>query len=930
MFVTTHTDVLLSFSCFRFDPNNQCLWREGKMLPLRPKVFAVLQCLLAKAGQMVSKAELLKAGWPGTVVGDAVLTVCIQEIRELLGDNATTPRFIVTVHRRGYRFIAAITAVPSSEFRVPSSPPLPAPSPQRPAPTLVGRSPELQRMDACLTAALHGQRQLMFVSGEAGIGKTALIDTFVTHACEQHALRVIHGQCVEHHGAAEAYLPVLDAFGRLCRNPREARVVDILRRFAPTWLMQMPWLLSNAEREALQREPRTVTRERMLREMAEALEALTEEAPLVCILEDLHWSDSATLDLLSVLARRREPARLLILGSYRPVEVTSQDHPLRAITRDLQQRNHGKEISLDLLSREAVEQYVAACVGEHGLHPTPLVDARALATVLYRCTEGNPLFLVKLIEELVARQALAQTAEQWEHTSAPDISAVIPHNIRQMVDQQLERLSPEQQKTLLTASVEGVEFSAITIATVLKEPADVVEDRCDDLGQRSTFLQAADAGEWPDGTLTARYRFTHALYRTILYERLTATQRVRIHLHIGTSIESAYEERASEKAAELAVHFELGRDYRRAVRYLWQSSTNALLRQANREAITALRKGLTLLARWPDPAERVPHELRMQLRYGQIVMALKGYASPDVEQAYGRARVLCQRIGETPKLFPAIAGLWGFHLVRAELTVAREFAEQLLRLASATQETDKLVDAHFMLGCTLLYLGEFPSARRHFEAGKALHAAPSHYWYASLAVQDPTVACLPYGAFTLWFMGYPDQAVEWNSTASARARGLAHPFSLVFSVDMAATLHYSRGEVQEARQQAETLLTLARDQEFALWEGTAMMTLGWALTRQGQETDGLHQMEQGLAAFRATGAQVSQTMYLTMFAESCGRKHEFSRGLALLDEALAAVHRTGEHFYEAEIYRVKGELMLQQQFKLMLRSFLKALLRIDN
>ncbi len=908
------TEALLAFSSFRFDPHNQCLWRAEEMLPLRPKVFAVLHCLLANAGQMVSKAELLKSGWPETVVGDAVLTVCIQQIRELLGDNATTPRFIATVHRRGYRFIATITTttVPSSEFQVPSSLPLPAPRPQHPAPILVGRVTELTRLEAGLSAACQGRRQLIFVAGEAGMGKTTLIDTFVTQAREQHALRVLHGQCVEHHGASEAYLPILDALGRLCRDPREAQVVGILRRFAPTWLIQMPWLLNNSEREALQRELRTVTRERMLREMAEALEALTKEAPLVCILEDLHWSDSATLDLLSVLARRREPARLLLLCSYRPLEVSAQDHPLKALTLDLQGRNHSDEISLDLLSRDAVEQYVTACVEAEGIHPAPPVDAHALAAVLYHHTEGNPLFMVKLIDDLEARAALTQTATQGEGTVTATLATVVPHTIRQMVEQQFERLSPVQQKTLLTASVEGVEFSATSIAAVLNESVEVLEECCDHLVQRSAFLQFADAGNWPDGNVVARYRFTHALYRTILHERLTVPQRVRTHLRIGTSIEAAYGERAREKAAELAVHFELGRDYRKAVRYLQHSATNALARQANREAIGALQKGLTLLAQWPDPGERVPHELRMQLLYGQVMMAVKGYASPEVEHAYGRARALCQRLGETPKLFPAIAGLWGFHLVRAELTIARELADQLLRLASATQEAAQLLDAHFMLGCTLFYLGELTAAHQHFEAGKALHATQDHYGYASRAVQDPTVACFAYGAFTLWFLGSPDQAFEWNDAALKRAHELAHPFSLVFSVDMAASLHYCRGEIAEARRQAEILLTLAKDQEFALWEGTARMTLGWALTWQEQADQGLKQMERGFAAFRATGAQTSQTLYLTMFAGIRGRRGEFDKGLALLEEAFAAAQRTGERFYEAEMYRVKGEITLLQ------------------
>src|SRR5262245_59883529 len=305
------TEPAILFSPFRLDPGNARLWRESQVIKLRPKSFAVLRYLLERPGQLVTKEELLNAVWPNTYVSDALVKDSILEIRKALGDDPRAPQFVETVHRRGYRWLASLRSaspVPSSEFKVQSS--SLAPSPQHLPPTLVGREAELRQLHQWLGKALDGKRQIVFVTGEPGIGKTTVVEAFLERI--EGELWIGRGQCVEHYGAGEAYMPVLEALGRLCREPGGTQLMELLNQYAPTWLAQMPALLKTNELEAVQRRAQGATHERMLREMVEAIDALTAERPLILCLEDLHWSDVSTLELLAVVARRQETARLLV------------------------------------------------------------------------------------------------------------------------------------------------------------------------------------------------------------------------------------------------------------------------------------------------------------------------------------------------------------------------------------------------------------------------------------------------------------------------------------------------------------------------------------------------------------------------------------------------------------------------------------------
>jgi AAA ATPase domain len=330
-------------------------------------------------------------------VSEGVLTACMRTLRQALGEDAQQPRYIVTVHRLGYRFVAPVTA------GAPVTPPGTPPSPPASPPLVVGRAAELAQLHTWFAQARQGGRQMVFVTGEAGMGKTTLVDAFLADVAAAQTAWIGRGQCIEHFGAGEAYLPLLEVLGRLGRGPDGERLVACLRQYAPTWLVQLPALVGEAERAALRQQGQGVTPQRMLRELAEALEALTAEQPLIVVLEDVPWSDASTVEALALLARRRDAARLMVIGTYRPVELIVRAHPLKALKQELALHRHCAEVPLGYLNRAAVQAYLA----QRG---PPEVEAAELAAWVQRRTEGHPLFMVHVVEELAHRGWLTAEA----------------------------------------------------------------------------------------------------------------------------------------------------------------------------------------------------------------------------------------------------------------------------------------------------------------------------------------------------------------------------------------------------------------------------------------------------------------------------------------------------------------------------------------
>lgn len=900
-------DKLISFPPFFLDLANECLWRDSQAIKLRPKAFSLLHYVLARAGQLVTKEELLEAVWPDTFVGDAVLKVTVRQIREALGDDPKSPRFIETAHRRGYRFICKLAEggrMPEGTEQARGHQVASASSSGAAdsTPRVVGRDEALSRLRTWFERMLGGERQVVFVAGEAGIGKTALVDTFAQNLTPDRGIRVGRGQCLEQYGTGEAYLPVLEAMGRMCRE--QAQVIDVLRSHAPMWLLQMPSLLSASDREALSREVLGATRERMLREMCEALEALAADQPLVLILEDLHWSDYSTLDLISYLARQRGAARLMLIGTYRTVELIVSGHPLKAVKQELLAKRQCRELPLEYLGREAVSSYLSA------RFPGNRFPAK-LAGLIHERTEGHPLFMVNVVEYLMAEGMIVEREGGWELMGEiKRIEPDVPDSIKQMIEKQIDHLGVAEQRTLEAASVAGAEFSTPAVAAGLGEELTTVEARCDELARRHQFIQDRGVHVLPNGEAATRYGFIHALYHSVLYGRLPASRRVQLHRRIGAQGEAVYGERARDIAAELAMHFERGADHQQAAKYLQQAADKAVRRFAFHEAVVLSRHGLELLRHLPDTPERARQELCLQLTLGVPLVATEGYAASVVGGVYLRARELYQQLGDTPDVSEILWGLWTFYTLRAELVIAREIAEEFLRLAERLPYPGLAMRGHWALEITFLHSGEFLSALEHYEKALSLYDPERHVEDAFFYALNPGVVMPCFAAWALWFLGQPEEALSRVREALTRARELAEPLSLAHALLFASILYQLLREEGLAQEHTDAAFTLSSEHGLAMYQTMATIMQGWVLLKRGRHEEAITRMRQGLEALQATGTELVRPHFLGLLAEALGKNGQVAEGLRILEEALDAAQSSGERYYQAELYRLKGELLL--------------------
>ncbi len=772
-----------------------------------------------------------------------------------------------------------------------------------------GREAELSYLHQHLDEALAGARRIVFVTGEAGLGKTTLVEAFLDEIDTGSAgVRIGHGQCLEHRGPGEAYMPVLEALGRLCRAAAGGReLVVLLAQQAPSWLAQMPGLLDTAAFEALERRNRGVTRERMLREMVEAVEAMTAERPLVLVLEDLHWSDPSTVDLLARLVRRREPARLLVIGTYRPADVRASGHPLYATAQELCVRGHCEELALAFLTQTAVEEYLAARFPGAVLPPE-------LAGLLHQRTDGNPLFITSLADSWVAEGLLVRTEDSWCLWAAPEeLIAGVPGTLRQLIEQQLERLGPEDQEILEAASVAGREWSAAVVAAAVGRDGDDAEARCAALARQGRFLHTRGTAEWPDGTIASRYGFIHDVYQEVLYDGVPAGRRARLHQRCGARLETGYGLRAREGAAELAVHFVRGRDFERALRYLELAADQALQRSAQSEAIAHVDAGLEVLRHLPDEAERVRWELSLQTRRGEILTATEGWSSAGAERAFLRARELCRPAGDRPpELSRVLYGLANLYEFRGQFDTSETLIKQRLRLA-ANADDASFLQAQELLACSLYHRGRFDPALAESARGLARYRPePSG---ASLVAGEMAVHLHAWAAMALWFLGRPDQALARALEFAELGRALGFPAAVAAAHAKGAVVHQLRRDPARTEAWATMALQISTEQGFRYRAATASVLRGWSLAARGEVEDGIALLHEGLSACHETGAEMDRPHYLALLAEACGHAGRIEEGLAAVTEGIAIVQqrRAGQpFFYEAELHRLNGVLLVRR------------------
>jgi hypothetical protein len=444
--------------------------------------------------------------------------------------------------------------------------------------------------------ALSGERQIVLITGEPGIGKTALAEEFQRRvAVGERSVRIVHGQCTEGYGSREAYGPMLDALGQLCRGPQAEPIIQILSTEAPTWLAQLPALLTPEHRATLQREILGATRERMVREIGDALDSITAETALLLLLEDLHWVDDSTVDLISALARRRTPAKLMLLATCRPLDAEPAGHSLRGRIPDLLVHRLCREIALTPLSEAEVEEYLA--IQSPAGRPPASRPPPGLSALVHRHSEGNPLFMVAALEHMAKRSLLTRVDGRWElRVPLEQIEFEVPEDLRHMIEAQLEPLSAQDQNALELASIAGVAFAASVISALAPIDSHSVEDLYEELSRRHHIVKWAGTQSLPDGSMTERYEFVHALYRQVLYDRQLPGRRARLHQQTGERLAALYAKRMEEVVPELAYHFEQAADWPRAVDYLQQAAQIAGRRYAHRQADAILARALELVS----------------------------------------------------------------------------------------------------------------------------------------------------------------------------------------------------------------------------------------------------------------------------------------------------------------------------------------------
>jgi DNA-binding winged helix-turn-helix (wHTH) protein len=590
------------FESFRLDTSNLCLWRDGVQIALPPKPFAVLRYLVENPGRLITHDELLDALWPETFVQPQVLRTYMLDLRKLLDDDAREPRFIRTIPKRGYRFVAQVTERPDT----PAHPAASIGAALARPPGIVDRTVELTRITALLELAAASQRQVVFVTGETGIGKTAFVDAFCAQASAAIPLMIARGQCVLGFGAKEQHYPVMEALAHLCASPHGELACRILEQFAPAWLAPLGRSHSNFGDAS----PHSAHGDRTLTDLCAALEQLAAENVLLLVFEDLQWADDSTIDLISALARRRGSARLMLLATSRAHDASSQR--LKELHQDLLVRRLCAEIALAPLTKPAMKELLRRELKQDELPP-------GLADFVHQRSEGNPLFAIAIVEHLIAQRFLERhqdgAASRWvQRLPFHEIEAGVPDELARMVELEVARLDPHEQRILEAGSLNAIAFPAWQVAAALDEDPAAIEEACDSLARRLYFVHRAGQDELPDGTRSAFYVFAHDLYREVLYRRQPEARRAARHIRIAGRMGELFAGRAALVAREMATHYELAGSWQQAVAALRSAASHALERHARAEARELLEHALRI-AQNLFAAERtaVEHQLRAEL-----------------------------------------------------------------------------------------------------------------------------------------------------------------------------------------------------------------------------------------------------------------------------------------------------------------------------
>jgi predicted ATPase len=818
----------------------------------------------------------------------------------------------------------------------------------------VGRQVEIGRLDKHLHQMLNGEGQVCFIAGEAGTGKTALVEAFIHRAQANHKeLILAAGSCNAHTGMGDPFLPFREVIGtltgssdvaakkRATSNENDNRIKgfigtsahilidfapDLIETFVPgvaliaklgksvaeiAGLTDRLELISKRKQIEGDAGTNTVHQNQIFEQYTNYLSAYAETQPVILVLDDLHWADAPSINLLFHLSRRIQKKKIMIIGTYRQVEISvgrhHEPHPLEAVITELKRYHGDLAINLSDVGESSKQMLVNQLVD---IEPNRLGEK--FRSTLHRQTDGNPLFVVELLEDMKESGALVKdSAGCW--VESPALAwGQLPARVEGVIERRIKRLDSQLRSLLNVGCVEGEEFTAEVVARAQTSDArGVVRLLSGDLDRQHRLVNARGVQRLGLQRLSM-YQFQHNLFQKYLYNSMDGVERSYLHEDVGLILEELYGDQADKIALNLARHFKEAGIYAKAVHYLYLAGTRALNISAHLEAVTHFSEGLTLLETFPQGTVRDQQELLLQTMLGQALIATEGYAAPKVEAAFNRARELCNRFGETPQLFPVLWGLWAFYEVRGQYTDALKLGEDLYQMAESQQDETMSILAHFALGNTHFLLGHLEKSVDHFSRVEETYEPAAHGSLATRYGQDPAVTALSWKSIAEWLLGYPDRALETIQAALTLARQIEHPFSLAYALYCATWLHQLRREAEPLEAYAQELIPLAQAHGFPFWLAVGLIQQAWAIAERGQYSEAITQLDHAITLWRSIGAGIGEPYYLSILAEIHGANGQSGKGLALLDEARSIMERSGERWEKSLLCLVEGEIYRRQ------------------
>ena len=758
----------------------------------------------------------------------------------------------------------------------------------------VGRHGELEQLKGALQQAKEGHGQIVGVMGEPGLGKSRLFYEF--KLTSQSGCLVLEAFAVSH-GKASPYLPMIELLKEYFQidptdgeRSRRERIIGKVLGLDRNLEDILPYLFSllgiEDPESSLQQMDAQIRRQRTFDALKKLFLRESLNQPLILVCEDLHWIDSETQGLLDVLGESVASAPLLLLTNYRP-----------EYRHEWGQKTYYTQLRLAPLGPAEAEELLTFLLGSGD-------SLTALKSLILERTEGSPFFMEEVVQTLAEEGALIGSRGHYQLETTPTELHISP-TVQGVLAARIDRLTAEEKALLQQLAVIGRQFPVSLVKQVVLQSEDRLYRALSSL-QAKEFLYEQPA--FPE----SEYLFKHALTQEVAYGTVLQEQRKALHERTAQAMEIQYQTSLEDHYSELAHHFQRSENREKALAYLQLAGQRAMLGSAREEAIHFFTEALSVLKTVPVVPERVQQELTLQVSLGAALVATKGYTTPEVERTFLRAQELCQNAEDLPEHSAVLFALHRFYAVSGDCQKAREIAEHHLQVAQRLHSPAFLQPAHIACGAAALWIGDVLEARMYFEEAAALYDPQQHDGQAALYGEDFGIVNYSFAPLALWALGYPAQAIGGSTQGGQLAQTFSSPWNLVYTCLFGAIVHQYRGEVARAWEQAGVALALCQEHGFPFYIPASMIVQGWARVEKGEVEEGITQMRDGFTVWEGAGSEFLRPYYLMLLAEAYRKTGNAEEGLLVVAEALTCVQRTQGRQHEAELYRLKGELLLQQ------------------